>query len=142
MKTLMVILALAIGTMMGANAQTQSKPQSKPAAHPTTQATTQTTGQAQAQPQTQNKTMIKIPELPKAIQDNLASQFKGWTPQQAYKLDSKGVISYEVMVKKEANEKIIIYDKDGKFMKEEPVTAMKPENKKEAAPAKPASKPK
>jgi len=131
MKTLLVILALVIGTTMGMNAQAQDQAKAKP----------QTTTQVQTQPQSQSKTMIKNSELPKSIQDNLATQFKVWTPMQAYKLDSKGVLSYEVLVKKEANEMRLFYDKDGKFIKEEPVTTMKPEVKK-APEHKPANKPK
>jgi hypothetical protein len=134
MKTLMVILALAVGTTMGANAQTQAKP--KPQTTTTTTSTHAQT-QPQGQPaQSQSKSMMKVMELPKPIQENLSKQFKGWTAKDAYKLDSKGVISYEVLVKKEANEMRLLYDKEGKFMKEEPIAAMTPEQKKEVAPAK------
>jgi hypothetical protein len=150
MKTLMVILGLVIGTALGANAQAQAQAQTKPNA--TTHATSQPAAQAPTQTQSQTKTMIKVSELSKPIQNNLAAQFKSWTPMQAYRLDSKGTISYEVMVKKEANEMMLVYDKEGKLMKEQPVTAMKPETKKETTPAKqeaqavpaqkPASKPK
>jgi hypothetical protein len=149
MKTLFVILAMVIGTATGINAQTQTK--AKP------QTTTQTNkSQPMAQSSTQtapeSRNMIKNTELPKAIQDNLAVQFKGWTPTHSYRIDNKGVFSYEVMVKKEANEMKLFYDKDGKFLREEPVATMKAETKKEVAPVKqgtsttpakqPANKPK
>ncbi len=145
MKTLLVSLALVFGTSMILNAQTQtqSTQTAKPATtvHSTSQPNTTHTGQAQAA-QAQTKVMIKSADLPKTIKENLASQFKGWTEGQAYKMDTKGVISYEVMVKKEKNEMILFYDKDGKFMKQEPV-AMKPtENKQMTVPAKTSQAPK
>lgn len=153
MKTLIAILALIIGTTISMNAQTQAKPAAQPAtqstAQPAVHATSQpsnhqTTQPAQqtAQAQSQSKSVLKISELMKPIQENLATQFKGWTPVQAYKMDTKGVVSYEVMVRKEQNEMKLFYDKDGKFLREEPVAAMKPETKKEVAPVKPSSKPK
>jgi hypothetical protein len=135
MKTRLVILAMILGTAMVMNAQTQTKPQA------TTQATSQHKAQSQAQSQAPTKMMMKVTELPKAIQDNLSTQFKAWMPSQAYKMDSKGTISYEVMVKKETSEMKLLYDKEGKLMKEEPLTAMKPEQKKENAPAKQEAKP-
>jgi hypothetical protein len=157
MKTLMVILGLVIGTSMVANAQTQAKPASNTATHATAQPVTthpatQPAAQQTTQSQAQSKSMIKMTELSKPIQDNLATQFKGWTPTQAYRLDTKGTISYEVMVKKEANEMRLFYDNAGKYLREEQVAAMTPQsNKPSAAPkhqaqatpaTKPASKPK
>jgi hypothetical protein len=120
MKTLIVILGLTVGIAMGANAQTstQAKPQSKP--QTTTQPATQSQNQQAA---AQSKSMIKVTELSKPIQENLSSQFKGWTAMQAYKLDTKGTISYEVLVKKEANEMRLFYDNAGKYLREEPVAA-------------------
>jgi hypothetical protein len=86
--------------------------------------------------------MLKISELLKPIQENLATQFKGWTPLQAYKLDTKGVVSYEVMVKKEANEMRLFYDNAGKYLREEAVAAAASHSGSTATPAKPAAKPK
>jgi hypothetical protein len=116
MKTLVVILGLVFGTAFTINAQAQT--QAKP------QATSHQTTQPAAQAPTQTKSMIKTTELEKPIQENLSSQFKGWTPTQAYRLDSKGVISYEVLLKKESNEMRVYYDKMGKYLREEPVAAM------------------
>jgi hypothetical protein len=145
MKTLIAILGLVIGTSLMVNAQTQSQAQTKPAAttHATAQQTAHATTQPAAQPATagasQTKSMLKVSELLKPIQDNLASQFKGWTPMQAYKLDSKGVVTYEVMVKKEANEMRLFYDNAGKYLREEPVAAAASHS---SSAAKPAAKPK
>jgi hypothetical protein len=148
MKTLIAILGLVIGTTMMVNAQTQAQAQTKPATttHATTQPASHSTTQPAAQPATaaasQTKSMLKIAELLKPIQENLASQFKGWTPMQAYKLDSKGVVSYEVMVKKEANEMRLFYDNAGKYLREEPVAAAAAHSSSATTPAKPAAKPK
>jgi hypothetical protein len=114
MKTLVVLLGLVFGITVVANAQGQTKPAAK----------TQTTTTTQPQAAAQTKSMIKITELSKPIQDNLSMQFKGWTPTQAYKLDSKGVLSYEVLVKKESNEMRLYYDNMGKYLREEPVANM------------------
>jgi len=142
MKTLVVILGLVVGTSFAVNAQTQS--QTKPAGttHPTTQPAIQTPAQAPSQ----TKSMIKLTELSKPIQENLSAQFKGWTPTQAYKLDSKGVISYEVLVKKASNEMRLYYDNAGKYLREEPVAMSKnttpAKHTTQAAPAqKPTTKP-
>ncbi len=144
MKTLIAILGLVIGTTMMVNAQTQAQAQTKPAT--TTHATAHATTQPAAQPATaaasQTKSMLKVSELLKPIQENLATQFKGWTPLQAYKLDTKGVVSYEVMVKKEANEMRLFYDNAGKYLREEPVAAAASHSGSAATPAKPAAKPK
>jgi hypothetical protein len=84
----------------------------------------------------QTKTMVKITDLPKTISDNLSSTHKDWTPVEAYKVDMKGVISYEVVAKKDTNKVMLLYDKDGKFTKSEPMTAAKTEPKKESTPVK------
>ena len=118
MKTLAVILGLVFSITIVANAQAQTKPATK------TQTTTTTTTSTQPQAPSQTKSMIKITELSKPIQENLSMQFKGWTPTQAYKLDSKGVLSYEVLVKKESNEMRLYYDNAGKYLREEPVANM------------------
>jgi hypothetical protein len=84
----------------------------------------------------QTKTMVKISDLPKAISANLSSQHKDWTPTEAFKVDTKGLISYEVVAKKESNQVKLLYDKEGKFTKSEPMMAMKSETKKESTPVK------
>jgi hypothetical protein len=136
MRTLIVILALVIGTTMGANAQTTAKAQTTPKTQATQQAKPQATASAAPAPVS---TMMKVSELPKSIQDNLAGQFKGWTASKAVKLDSKGVITYEVTARKESSEINLLYDKDGKLLKQAPVTTVKSEPNKGTAPAKQAT---
>jgi hypothetical protein len=83
----------------------------------------------------QTKTMVKIADLPKAISENLTMQHKDWTPAEAFKVDTKGVITYEVLAKKGTNEVKLFYDNNGKFAKSEPVT-IKKEPKIESTPVK------
>jgi hypothetical protein len=68
----------------------------------------------------QNRTSLKVADLPKAISENIAAEHKGYTVQDAYKVDTKGIISYEVLAKSAASRVILVYDKDGKYMKMEP----------------------
>jgi hypothetical protein len=71
----------------------------------------------------QTRTAVKVADLPKAITDNIATAHKGCVAQEAFKVDTKGVMSYEVAVKDAKSEKILVYDKDGKFLKAEPKKA-------------------
>jgi len=68
----------------------------------------------------QNRTSLKVADLPKAISENIAAAHKGYTVQDAYKIDTKGIISYEVFAKSAASRVILVYDKDGRYMKMEP----------------------
>jgi hypothetical protein len=87
----------------------------------------------------QTRTALKVADLPKAITDNIATAHKGCVAQEAFKVDTKGVMSYEVVVKEAKSEMILVYDKDGKFLKSEPKkapTAVAPAKKEPAKPKK------
>jgi hypothetical protein len=71
----------------------------------------------------QTRTALKVADLPKAITENIATAHKGCVAQDAFKVDTKGVTSYEVVVKDAKSEMILVYDKDGKFLKSEPKKA-------------------
>jgi hypothetical protein len=89
----------------------------------------------------QTRTAVKVADLPKAITDNLSTAHQGWTASEAYKVDTKGVMTYEVLAKKGTSSTLLVYDKDGKYLKMEPAKTAataapaKTETKKE--PAKP-----
>ncbi len=68
----------------------------------------------------QTKSMVKIQDLPKAITQNLETQHKDWKATEAFKVDTKGVITYEIITKKDKNEEMLWYDNNGKFMKQQP----------------------
>jgi hypothetical protein len=68
----------------------------------------------------QTRTAVKVNDLPKAITENLSSAHQGWIASEAYKVDTKGVMTYEVLAKKGGSETTLVYDKDGKYLKMEP----------------------
>jgi hypothetical protein len=68
----------------------------------------------------QTRTAVKVNDLPKAITENLSSQHQGWTASEAFKIETKGVMTYEVLAKKGSSETMLVYDKDGKYLKMEP----------------------
>ena len=71
----------------------------------------------------QTRTAVKVTDLPKAITDNLSTAHQGWTAAEAFKVDTKGVMTYEVLAKKGTSETTLVYDKDGKYLKMEPAKA-------------------
>jgi hypothetical protein len=88
----------------------------------------------------QTRSAIKLADLPKAITDNISTQHQGWNAIDAFKVDTKGVMTYEVLVKKATSEMNFVYDKDGKYLKMEPHklasnTAAKPSGTGSAKPA-------
>lgn len=65
------------------------------------------------QQQTDEKVAIKIDELPEAVKTALASDsYKGWAAESAVHNKTKNV--YEITVKKDAETKVLTFDKDGK----------------------------
>lgn len=83
----------------------------------------------------QTRTEIKVADLNKAITENVAKDHVGFTIKDAFKSENKGVVTFEVAVAKGTEENILVYDKDGKFLKKEASksgVAVKKEVKKEA----------
>jgi hypothetical protein len=70
--------------------------------------------------QAQTRTAIKLSDLPKAITENIASHHQGWTALEAFKINTKNVLTYEVNVKKAESQMNLVYDKEGKYLKMEP----------------------
>jgi len=82
----------------------------------------------------QTKTEIKVADLNKAITENVAKDHAGFTIEKAFKMENNGVVTYEVKIAKGNEESILLYDKDGKFIKKEghkAGTVVKKEVKKE-----------
>ena len=67
----------------------------------------------------QTRSEIKVSDLNKAITENVAKDHAGFTIKDAYKLDNKGIVTFDVKVAKGNEEEILVYDKDGKFVKKE-----------------------
>jgi hypothetical protein len=63
------------------------------------------------------RTPVKVLELQKAIIDNVAKDYVGFTIKEATKVVENNIVSYEVVVVKGTTEKTLLYDIDGKFLK-------------------------
>ena len=83
------------------------------------QATATTT---QAKPTT---TVVKIADLPKAITDNVAKDYAGFTIKDATCTNTNNVLTYDVVIVKGTTTHTLVYDKDGKFVKMMPMTPKK-----------------
>ncbi len=101
--SLVLILALAI---LYANAQNNK----------TTPATTTTTKTTTTQPSNSTRTPLKVADLPKAVQDDLAKSYAGYTTRDAFKLDKNNTITYKVIIEKDTNRFSLVYDNNGKFL--------------------------
>ncbi len=82
--------------------------------------TTATT--TQAKPTT---TVVKIADLPKAITDNVAKDYAGFTIKDATCTNTNNVLTYDVVIVKGTTTHTLVYDKDGKFVKMMPMTPNK-----------------
>ncbi|TAL75408.1 MAG: hypothetical protein EPN88_03370 [Bacteroidetes bacterium] len=85
------------------------------------------------------KTPVKTADLNKAITDNIAKDYAGFTIKEATQVVENNVVTFDVVVTKGTTQETLCYDKDGKFMKKMAVKAGTVE-KKEAKPAAPAKK--
>ena len=72
-----------------------------------------------AKPVKVKKTTVKVAELQKPITDNITKDFPGYKALEAYKLDAKGSISYQVEVKKDTSDINLFYSKNGVFLRKE-----------------------
>lgn len=134
MKTTIITLAVSFAFAMGVSAMSQTGTLSGR----TSDLNSGVLAWAQDKPQSQEavKTKIATSDLMKPIQDHLATQYKGWTVSEAYRVDAKGVITYKVLVKMGTEEKRLVYDNTGKFMKEATGEKMHSSTKEQTAPPK------
>lgn len=63
------------------------------------------------------RTTIKVTDLQKAIIDNVAKDYPGFTIKEATKVETNYVVTYEVVLVKGTTQDTLLYDKDGKFLK-------------------------
>ena len=68
----------------------------------------------------QTKSEIKNDALQKPIADYVLKNCSGYTVDKAFKVDSKGAITYELCVSKDKVREKITFDKEGKFLRKEP----------------------
>ena len=64
----------------------------------------------------QTKTEMKPKELSKSITDYVAQNMTGYTINKAFKVDSKGVITYNILIVRGTVKHILVFDKEGKFL--------------------------
>jgi predicted transcriptional regulator len=87
-------------------------------------------------------TAVKASDLPKAITDNIASHYAGFTIKEAHKVTDNNVVSYNVMINKGTTNETLVYDKDGKFLRKmtPPTASTSSANHKQGTHAAPARK--
>jgi len=65
-------------------------------------------------------TVVKIADIPKAITDNVAKDYAGFTVKDATSTNTDNVLTYNVVLVKGTETETLVYDKDGKFVKKLP----------------------
>ena len=108
-----VIAALVVNAQVKDTTSTQKKSTT------TTKATVTTVTNEKA-----IRTAVKVTELQKAITDNVAKDYVGFTIKEAASVTANNVVTYEVVIVKGTATETLVYDKDGKFVKKMP--QMKP----------------
>src|SRR5450759_3856959 len=63
------------------------------------------------------RTPVKVADLQKAIIDNVAKDYVGFTIKEATKVVENNVVTFEVVITKGTTQGTLLYDKDGKFLK-------------------------
>ncbi len=72
------------------------------------------------------KTVIAEAELLQPIKDNIAKDFTGSKFERAIKMENKGIVNYNVMIKKDNIMFNLLYDKNGKLVKKEEIKGREP----------------
>ena len=97
------------------NAQTTTK----------TTKSTATTTTAKSAP-----TPVMVADLPKAITDNVAKDYAGFTIKDASSVTTNNVTTYHVVVMKGSTSETLVYDGNGKFLKKLGTKSQKTSKKK------------
>ncbi len=71
------------------------------------------------------RTTVMVADLQKAITDNIAKDYVGYTIKEASSVTSNGIVTFEVVVVKGTTTETLVYDKEGKFIKKLPPVPMK-----------------
>jgi hypothetical protein len=79
----------------------------------------------------QTRTEIKVSDINKAITENVAKNHAGFAVKDAYKVETNGVITYEVKIAKGNENEMLVFDKDYKFLKKEEHNSGKVAEKKQ-----------
>jgi hypothetical protein len=94
-----------------------------------------------AQPQAAAKTKasnspVKVTDLPKAILDNVAKDYAGFTIKDANLIENEGTSNYHVNIVNGTTSEMLVYDKDGKFIHKSQANSAMPDKKPTANTAK------
>lgn len=60
---------------------------------------------------------VKTSDLKKEITDNIAKDYAGYTIEKSFKIEKEKVITYNIVIAKGDVKSLLVYDKDGKFLK-------------------------
>jgi hypothetical protein len=71
------------------------------------------------------RTTVKVAELQKAITDNIAKDYIGYTIKEATSITANNTVTYDVVIVKGTTTETLVYDKDGTFVKKLPQNAVK-----------------
>jgi hypothetical protein len=63
------------------------------------------------------RVVVKTADLPKALTENVAKNYTGFSIKEATKVTENNVVSYDVILNRGAVSETLVYDKDGKFLK-------------------------
>jgi hypothetical protein len=63
------------------------------------------------------KTTVKVADLQKAITDNIAKDYVGFTIKEAASVTANNTVTYDVVIVKGTTTETLVYNKDGKFVK-------------------------
>jgi len=66
------------------------------------------------------RTVVKVADLQKAITDNIAKDYVGYTIKEATSVTANNIVTFEVVVVKGTATKVLVYDKEGIFVKKLP----------------------
>jgi hypothetical protein len=67
----------------------------------------------------QTKTELQTQELQKPILEYISKNFHGYSIDKIFKVDDKGIITYDVCVNKDKTHEKLFFDKEGKFLRKE-----------------------
>jgi hypothetical protein len=73
--------------------------------------------------ETSVRTTLMAADLQKAIKDNIAKEYVGYTIKEATSVTANGIVTYEVVVVKGKATETLVYDSNGVFVKKCPPEA-------------------
>ncbi len=67
----------------------------------------------------QTKTELQTSELQKPILEYISKNFQDYSINKVFKVDAKGVITYDICINKNKTYEKLFFDKEGKFLRKE-----------------------